>query len=109
MGLGGPYADQGRGRSDPASGMKEQRALPDANDRRQVRAAMALIEPDGGYGLQAVLDAVRVHGGCGHCTEYNVERHVDGASPVMAGKYQRDPAPASSSSVFRSPHDQPAR
>jgi alkylation response protein AidB-like acyl-CoA dehydrogenase len=52
------------------------------NDHRQVPAAMALIEPGGGFDLQAALDTVRVHGGCGHCTEYSVERWVDDASPV---------------------------
>jgi alkylation response protein AidB-like acyl-CoA dehydrogenase len=66
-----------------AFGMEEQRALPDANDHRQVPAAMTLIEPGGGSDLQAALDTVRVDGGCGHCTEYSVERWVDDASPVM--------------------------
>lgn len=94
-------------------GMEEQRALPDANDHRQVPAAMALIEPGGGSDLQAALDTVRVHGGCGHCTEYSVERWVDDASPVtgarVPARYNARSSPASSSSVFRSPHDQPAR
>jgi alkylation response protein AidB-like acyl-CoA dehydrogenase len=63
--------------------MEEQCALPDANDQRQVLAAMALIEPGSGSGFAAAPDTVRVQGGCGHCTEYSVGRRVDDASPVM--------------------------
>jgi alkylation response protein AidB-like acyl-CoA dehydrogenase len=73
-----------RGRSDRAFGWRSSAcASPDANDQRQVPAAMALIEPGSGSGFAAAPDTVRVHGGCGYCTEYSVGRRVDDASPVM--------------------------